>query len=207
MKKFVHGTLLLCCLSPFVGAQANTLESSVNVNLVNKYMWRGWTLNENKSIQGGFDLSYGNAYAGVFGASDQEYGTEMDYYVGYGFDLAEDFNLNFEFIRYDYADSGFHLDELSAALSYQNYTVKYNSGEDGYTYLEGEASFELTDKWGVSVHVGLEDYDNEDGQSVDWLDANFMFNYTISDNYSAYIGYSDKENFDSQIMFGLSAEF
>ena len=102
------------------------LELSANVGLTTDYVFRGFSqTDEGPAVQGGFDLTYGSFYAGVWGSNlefeDDGTNIELDFYAGF---TPKWRNLDFDFgvIYYAYPDgddSGGELDfwELKAGVS------------------------------------------------------------------------------------------
>ena len=141
---------------------ASAAEISGNVTLTTDYVFRGISQSdESPAIQGGFDLGFDSGfYVGTW-ASSVDFDTngsgldgslELDAYVGYGGEFAEDFSYDLGYVYYVYpGDEGLDGDywELYGSLGYKDFTVGVNYADDyyaetgEYTYLYGEYTLGL----------------------------------------------------------------
>ncbi len=136
---------------------ATNVETSANVAMTSNYVWRGMSQTVNSpAIQGGFDISLGNIYVGVWG-SNVNFGNasslEADLYAGYAsdfFGLAYDFNYK-QYI-YPNETKSSNFSEASLTLLY-NFKVLALSAK----YYVGikTNSFNAPDGWEVDISVPL----------------------------------------------------
>ncbi len=129
--------LLVCAaalLAP-AGAAALGLENfSAQLTLTTDYVFRGVSqTREDPAIQGGIDFEHGSGlFVGIWGSNvdfptnqDRRQGRdlELDYYLGYAFDLAADWSAYATVVRYDYpgSDGAFEYDynELNLAVQFR----------------------------------------------------------------------------------------
>lgn len=158
-------------------AQAETTFSG-NVALTSDYVFRGISQSDSDiAVQGGFDAANGMFYGGAW-ASSIDFGldgtVEVDLYAGVKPVLGP-VTFDFGVIGYFYPglDDSFNADmvEFKAGASFApiekvslGATVFYSpeftfsTGEAAY-YIEGVASFAVTDKFSLSGAVGHQDVD------------------------------------------------
>jgi uncharacterized protein (TIGR02001 family) len=162
-----------------------------NVAATSDYVFRGLTQTWGRpAIQGGADLSMANGFAAGFWASsisERSYpggSMELDAYASYGtsFNSAWSWRVGV----YGYIYPGANLDqaglasrslntgEVNAALTWKQFTLKYNYaltdyfGADtaqgyrgdskGTSYVQLDAAFPLSDAWSLALHAGYTDY-------------------------------------------------
>lgn len=204
MNKTVQGVVIACMLASGGSAVAddNELEVEANVGVFSKYIWRGWNVNDDVSIQGGFDAAYGDFYAGVWGGEDEANGAEIDLYFGWGKSFNDYFAIDVGFLQYRYAKKSIELDEVHITLDFTVVSVTYHDGEADYDYLEINKGFELNEQLSLDLHYGL-----EDNGSNDWYDYSATLSYAINESYSVAIAYSDKERNDTHIVASLVGVF
>ena len=115
---------LLATTSVVSSVSADELEVSANVALTSNYIWRGMTQSSNSpAVQGGVDLGYKGAYAGVW-ASSVDFGStaggydpasaEFDIYVGYAGEV-EKFSYDVGLVQFMYPGA---TDESNFAEAY-----------------------------------------------------------------------------------------
>jgi len=183
----------LFALAGVAAAHADDRASSVTGNLAvtSDYTFRGLTQTWGRpAIQGGADYTDPNGFAaGFWGSSISERSypggaMELDLYASYG--QAIDSDWSWRVGVYGYVYPGANLDqaglpsrslntaEANAALSWKQFTLKYNRAltdyfgvdtEQGYTgdskdttYLQLDASFPLARAWSLALHVGHTHY-------------------------------------------------
>ena len=162
-----------------------------NLAVTSDYMFRGLTQTWGRpAIQGGADYTNTNGFAaGFWGSSISERSypggaMELDLYASYG--QAIDSDWSWRVGVYGYVYPGANLDqaglpsrslntaEANAALTWKQFTLKYNRAltdyfgvdtEQGYTgdskgttYLQLDASFPLADAWSLALHAGHTHY-------------------------------------------------
>lgn len=204
MKKLLLSVIGACSLvmSPAYAFEDDAFEVSANVSAVSKYMWRGWNLNDELSVQGGFDLGYKGFYTGLWGGTDEAQGTEYDVYLGWAGEINEHVSVDAGFIQYRYPSTDVEVEEWHLTVDVNYFSVTYHIGEDDYDYLEINKTFEINDDWSLDLHAGF-----EDNGSKEWTDYQIMLSYQINDEFSVFIAGSDKERNDSEIWVGLNGNF
>ncbi|MFT4927293.1 MAG: hypothetical protein ACI8WB_003399 [Phenylobacterium sp.] len=207
MKKTLQGIVIASVLASgltcgSVLADENEFEVSANVGIFSQYIWRGWSLNDNPSLQGGFDVAYGNFTAGIWGGEDRTLGTEIDFYVGWGKSFHDYFAVDVGFVQYRFDKESVELDEVHLTLDFTVVSVTYHDGEADYDYLEINKGFELGEQFSLDLHYG-----QEGNHYNDWYDYGVTLSYAFNDSYTASVGYSDKENNDEELYFSLVGTF
>jgi len=170
-------------------------EISADFALTSDYVFRGVSQSqEEAAIQAGLNFEHESGfYTGIWGSSvdftadstlpEDEDGAdvEVDAFVGYGFDIAEDWGGDVQLVRYFYPGSNpgvdYDYNELIGALSYKELitaTIGWSNDvfatrEDGL-YLGLNGSYELP-WWGLSLTGEIGTYD------IDKLDGGDDFNY------------------------------
>ena len=180
-------------LTGVVAAHADDRASPITGNLAQTtdYKFRGLTQSWGRpAIQGGADYTDPNGFAaGFWGSSISERSypggaIELDLYASYG--QAIDRDWSWRVGVYGYVYPGANLDqaglpsrslntaEANAALTWKQFTLKYNraltdyfgvdteqcyTGDSkGTTYLQLDASFPLADAWSLALHAGHTHY-------------------------------------------------
>jgi len=172
MKRIISTALVVGALSATGMAQAEEVGSSVsaNVTLTSDYVWRGISQTQNNgAIQGGFDYAHESGlYAGVWGSNvdfDNDASIELDYYVGYGFNVTEEVGVDVGITHYTYPDdSGLSFEEGYINVSYMGFTLGYAAtgslwSDDSTDYTSLSYETELA---GISVSANFAQYDWKD---------------------------------------------
>jgi uncharacterized protein (TIGR02001 family) len=183
--KAIKKTLATAVLAAATIPAANALEVSGNVTLATDYTFRGISQTDEKgAIQGGFDIAADSGlYAGIWASNvnfDSEASTEMDYYIGYGFEVSENVTLDFSYIYFDYeGDAEFDYQEFAVALGIGDLTLSLNysdeyfgeGGPDAYIFGAGY-SFALGEETSLDLYVGYSDADEDDffGEDDSYID-------------------------------------
>jgi len=161
---------LLATTGVVSSVSADELEVSANVALTSNYVWRGMTQTGNSpAIQGGFDIGYAGAYAGVWAsnvnfnsAGSPDSSIETDLYLGYANSI-DKFSYDVGFIYYTYANDSDPLNfgELYASVGYDfdvlSVSAMYGWGIDTND-VPGETAAtasEPGDVWELGVSVPL----------------------------------------------------
>lgn len=164
---------------------------TANVAMVSDYMFRGLTQTwGHPAIQGGADYTNPNGFAAgtwASSVSDKSYpggSMELDLYASFGRPINDDWSWRVGLYGYVYPganldDAGlpsrsFNTLEANAALTWRQFTLKYNhsltdyfaadkeQGYDGDTrgtgYLQLDAAFPLSDTWSLALHAGHTHY-------------------------------------------------
>ncbi len=184
-------TALVAALLPSLAHSAPADDISGNVAVTSDYMFRGLTQTWGRpAIQGGADYANPNGFAaGFWGSSISERSypggaMELDLYASYG--QAIDSDWSWRAGIYGYVYPGANLDqaglpsrslntaEANVALSWKQFTLKYNRSltdyfgvdtEQGYRgdskgagYLQLDAAIPLIDAWSLALHAGHTHY-------------------------------------------------
>jgi uncharacterized protein (TIGR02001 family) len=193
-RQFRIGTAIVAMLSSITAARADNAPASPltgNVAVTSDYMFRGLTQTWGRpAIQGGADYADPNGFADGFWASsisDRSYpggAMELDLYASYGQSINSDWSWRAGLYGYVYpganlaqaglASRSLNTLEANAALSWRQFTLKYNHAlsdyfgvdiEQGYTgdskgtdYLQLDAAIRLTDVWNLALHAGHTHY-------------------------------------------------
>ena len=188
--------------SPSYADDAFELETSANLGFMSKYVWRGWEVNEDPSGYAGFDLGYGNFYAGIWGGTDGTLGTEIDLYAGYAAEFEDYFSYDIGVIQYRYPGADTHVEEWHITLDFDVVSATYHKGEDDYDYIELNTTFDLAEDFTLDLHYGRE----ERGVWT-WNDYGVTLNYQVNDNYRVYLSATSKEDREDFLFFGIHADF
>jgi uncharacterized protein (TIGR02001 family) len=163
-----------------------------NVAIVSDYMFRGLTQTwGHPAIQGGADYTNPNGFAaGTWASSisDRSYAggsMELDLYASFGRPINDDWSWRVGLYGYLYPGANldhasgyqrrtFNTVEANAALTWRQFTLKYNHSltdyfgadrEQGYAgdthgtgYLQLDAAFPLADAWSLALHAGHTHY-------------------------------------------------
>lgn len=181
------GLLSIGCVATVHADDAPASPVTGNVAVTSDYMFRGLTQTWGRpAIQGGADYANPNGFAaGFWGSSISERSypggaMELDLYASYGQAISRDWSWRAGI--YGYVYPGANLDqaglpsrslntvEANAALTWKQFTLKYNHSltdyfgvdtEQGYRgdskgtgYLQLDATFPLSDAWSLALHVG-----------------------------------------------------
>lgn len=203
-----------------LGAGAANAEVSANVSLTSDYVFRGVSLTDNEpAIQGGFDWSSDQFYAGVWGSSLSE-GTELDLYGGwtpstgpvtwdlgliaYFYPGADDDGAEFDYVEGMIAGE-FSLTEQFAIGGGLYYSPE-NYGDTGdATYYEINGTYAVSDALAFSGAFGNQTIENPDG-AVGGAEEDDYNTWNIGGTY-AFHGFSlDLRYHDTDIDAGSDIE-
>jgi len=179
MKKAVFSAALVAVSVAGFAVEAQA-EISANAALVSDYRFRGISQsNKNPAIQGGFDFAAENGfYIGTWGSSvdfdstgDFNGSLELDVYGGWGTDIGENSSIDLGYIYYAYPGDDAGLDGdyqeiyanygwrgLSLGVAYSN---DYYGGSGKFWYLQANYDWAFAENWGLSLHVGYNDFDED----------------------------------------------
>lgn len=199
-------------------AMAQEVEVSGNVALSTDYVWRGISQSDgDMAISGGFDVTAGSFYAGTWAsnidfndASDAN--IEWDFYAGFGGGFGEstawwDIGL----IAYFYPDADdedYDFVELYAGVGND---FENGFGLSGYiyldpdnenVYLEGAASYAVTDTFSVDGSVGNYSFDG----GGDYTAFSFGGTYSTSVGVDLDLRYwnTDADGIDDAFVFTIA---
>ena len=190
MKKFTKTTRTLAALlvsGTALTGVASAAEISGNVGATTDYIWRGQTqAGGDASLSGGIDVDFGNGFAvgtwvGSLGASDDmaddalqdSANYELDLYGSYSTEIGG-FPLEVGYISYMYpgaADSTLDFEDIYVSTSVMGVGLSYymlvSAEDDGVdadegTYLSVDYDYELDDGWTMSLHYGMESFENSE---------------------------------------------
>lgn len=177
MKKSLFSISLFTTITSIalISTQAMAVDGlSANVSATNNYLWRGITQASNApAISGGIDyetasgLSIGTWTSNADWAGD-EMTYELDVYAAFSGDLGNGFGYSIGYIYYGYDDdANSDFSEVSASISYNAFTVTYNTLADSDwdssfaddTYISANAEFEIAEGVALGLHIGNYDFD------------------------------------------------
>lgn len=216
--------------APF--AQAMEMDVTGNVALVSDYTFRGVSqTDEEPAIQGGFDVSWSNGfYVGTwasnvdFGPNDANDGgaqAELDFYLGYGFDVSEGVNLDFSYVRYTYPgdEDALNYNEFIIGLGVADfgfslvYSDEYfgDGGPEAYV-LNADYSYSVNEEVSLDFHLGYSDADEEDffGEDDSYVDYSIGVSYGVAGVSLglAWVGtdVDDDDLYDDRVVFSISKD-
>jgi len=158
-------------------------STSANVALTSDYKFRGISQSdESAAIQGGFDLTHSSGfYIGTWGSSVDfdtngdglDGSLELDYYLGYGASINDDWSYDVGVLYYDYPGDDGDLEgdyvEVYGSVSWKDLTVGVNYSDDYYAetdefwYLYADYSFGLPYDISLDLHVGYNMLEEDGG--------------------------------------------
>lgn len=180
--------------APFAASAA---EISGNVTMATDYVFRGYSQTSEKgAIQGGFDVDFGNGfYVGTW-ASNVDFGsevtTEMDFYGGYAFDVAEGVGLDLGVVHFMYPgdEAVLNYQEYIASVSVSDFSFGlvyspdyFGDGNGDATVINLDYSMSVAENVSLDFHVGQTTTD-EDGLVDDddsYIDYMIGANYDVAD--------------------------
>lgn len=146
-------TTIAVSLAATLGATAAMADISANVGAVSEYYFRGIQQTDSLSLSAGLDYEKDGFYAGTW-VADVKDGAEVDFYAGYGWELASGVSLGAGVTTYQYTgdfDSAYN--ELNLSAGYGMFSVEYTIGDweedadldiagGSYTFLGLTAEYE-----------------------------------------------------------------
>ena len=206
MKLQASCAALAAALATFAAgsASAQDVDIAFNAAATTDYVFRGASqTDEEFAIQGGVDLTSGNAYIGAW-ASNVDFGdstdAEIDLYGGFRFEAAGA-AIDLGAVGYFYVNGATEYDyvEFKAAASRAIGPVTVGGAlywspdffgvDEEATYAELNAAFTPIDKWTISGAVGQQWLDVSD----DYTTWNAGVAYAITDNLVADVRYHDTD--------------
>jgi uncharacterized protein (TIGR02001 family) len=212
-----------------------------NISLVTDYRYRGISQSRLKpALQGTVDFAHKSGfYLGAFGTNikwikDTPPGNanvEIDLYGGYKGTITGDLGYDVGLLQYVYPGNDYAKTSATAAnantleayagLTYKQFTLKYyrsltntfgNGNSKGSGYIDGGATFDLGDGWGVNAHVGHQTIRN--GTNLNYTDfklgatkeiAGFVFGASLVTTDANKAAYTLKNKFNGKAGIVLSA--
>jgi uncharacterized protein (TIGR02001 family) len=182
-------------------------QLAYNVGAFTDYRYRGISQTRLKpALQGGVDYTAGAFYVGAWGStikwvkdSGGDAGVEVDLYGGYKGEITKGFTYDVGGLYYLYPSnkldkvSGFddaNTFEIYGALTYGPATLKYSRSltslfgfpdSKGSGYIDLAATFEITDGWMITPHIGRQTVKNNGAAS--YTDASL----TVSKDFSGWV--------------------
>ena len=208
---------------------ATEIKPSANVALTTNYLFRGVSQTDlGPAIQGGFDLLYGDFYAGVWGSSvdfNNDTTMEVDFYGGYAPTIGS-VTLDIGVIYYVYPDSpelptgGQNFLEVYAGATRAVGPVElsakawwspdYYGGTGDSGYFQVGASTPITEKLTISAGAGAFVFRNKSANN-DYRDYNLGVTYSDFGFDFDLRGYDTDGrsggNNDDTVVFSISRSF
>ncbi|HTH68428.1 MAG TPA: TorF family putative porin [Rhodanobacter sp.] len=212
------------------------MPAAGNVALTSDYLFRGLTQTWGRpAIQGGADCTSPDGFAaGFWGSSISERSypggaMELDLYASYGRAIDSDWSWRAGLYGYVYpganldhaglASRSFNTVEANVALSWKQFTLKYNHsltdyfGVDtgqgyrgdskGTGYLQLDAAFSLSDAWSLALHAGHTRYTTtlaaplaSGARDPGYSDVGATLKYQLATHWSLSAGLSHATNAD-----------
>jgi len=192
IKKLVMGSVAAAVLATGSGV-ASAGEIEANVALSTDYIFRGFTqTNNDPAISGGFDYSFDNGfYAGVW-ASNVNFGgdtsSEIDLYVGYATEIAENVEIDFGYIFYAYpGDTGpFNYSEFTAGISFGDlgfglvFSPDYFGSDEEAIIFNVDYSIGLAQNLSLDLHSGYSTVSGDDNFFAPGIDSYIDYSIGLS---------------------------
>jgi uncharacterized protein (TIGR02001 family) len=228
--------LSIGCVAVVHAGDAPASPVTGNVAVTSDYMFRGLTQTwGHPAIQGGADYTSPNGFAaGFWGSSISERSytggaMELDLYASYGQAIGSDWSWRAGIYGYVYpganldqaglASRSFNTVEGNVALSWKQFTLKYNRSltdyfgvdtEQGYRgdskgtgYLQLDATFPLNDAWTLALHAGHTHYTTtlatplaNDARDPSYSDVGATLKYQLATHWSLSAGLTCASNAD-----------
>jgi uncharacterized protein (TIGR02001 family) len=211
-------------------------QVAYNVGVFSDYRYRGISQTRLKpALQGGVDYTAGGFYVGVWGSTIKwikdaggDANVEIDLYGGYKGEITKGFSYDVGVLTYQYPSNKLNpsanTTEIYGALTYGPATLKYSrsvsnlfgfADSKGSGYFDLAATFEITDGWMITPHVGRQSVKNTSAAS--YTDASL----TVSKDFSgwvvsaaavdartgAYIGKNNKDLGKRSLVLGVKYNF
>jgi len=172
IKKIALGGLTATMLATSTLSSAGEIEG--NVALATDYVFRGFSQTiEEPAISGGLDYSFENGfYLGTWGSNVDFGGTataEIDFYGGYGFELAGGSEVDLAYVFYYYSgNTDLNYSEFQASISFSDislgliYSPDYFGSDSDAFVFNADYSFGFAENWALDFHVGYTTTDEDD---------------------------------------------
>ncbi len=200
--KFINGDdmksikIALTSMFLILSSYASAVEISSNVGISTDYIWRGITqTNGDAAVNGGFDLSADNGFyfgtwASNAGGTGTNYSMELDIYLGFSGEMAENMTYDIGYISVIYpGDDLSDFEEAYIAFNIYGLNILYSDGQNngpsyseiGYSVDAGPGSFNIS-------YGEYEDYGDNTLIGYDWGIGDFtlgFYYYDYEDDASA----------------------
>jgi uncharacterized protein (TIGR02001 family) len=211
-------------------------QVAYNVGAVSDYRYRGISQSRLKpALQGGVDYTAGAFYVGAWASTikwikDGGGGAnaELDLYGGYKGEITKGLTYDAGLLAYIYPGHDLAVSpqttEIYGALTYGPATLKYSHSvsnlfgfddSKGSGYIDLSATFEITDGWMITPHIGRQTVKNLGAAS--YTDASLTVSKDFSGlvvslaavdtNTSAYRGANNKDLGKSGLVLGVKYNF
>jgi uncharacterized protein (TIGR02001 family) len=202
------------------------IDASMTATVATDYIWRGQSQTDGKgAFQASLDFAHeSGVYVGTWGSNvdDEDFGgaaIEIDYYVGYGGAITEEFTYDLAWANYTFpGNSSIDVYEWLASVSAYGITVgvkdTYNNADNQYYYIG--YGVELPYEFGLGLHYG----DSNDGTGTgfdynDWavtlskeaLGLGWSLMYSDTDISDADCAYGSTDSCGSNMTFAVSKSF
>jgi uncharacterized protein (TIGR02001 family) len=179
-------------------------QLAFNVGAVTDYRYRGISQTRLKpALQGGIDYSAGGFYVGTWASTikwiddlNADSKVEIDVYGGYKGEIAKDLSYDVGVLTYYYPKNRLatsaNTTEIYGALTFGPATVKYSHAvtdtfgafdSKNSFYLDASASFEITDGWMITPHVGYQKYKGPADDAATYTD----YSVTVSKDFKGLV--------------------
>lgn len=214
----VSNVMAQTLLGDFLKEKNIDVQMSASVDYLDKYVWRGFLLDDDNVIQPAVTISANGFEGGFWGSWDVQNNDalssdEVDGWIGYTFDcgfLGESWkkmSVSLGHTWYSFPEADAYSKEYYLGVSfdtflspyitwYKDYEDESQGGADGNYIMVGiDHSFELIEKYGISMNIGLE-YGYNDNAFIDgtgsYLLTTLGFNIPLTENVTMTpkIGYS-----------------
>ena len=193
--KFINGDdmksikIALTSMFLILSSYASAVEISGNVGLSSDYIWRGMTqTNGDIAVNGGFDLSTDNGFyfgtwASNAGGKDTNYSMELDIYIGFSGEMAENMTYDVGYISVIYpGQDSADFEEAYVGFNIYGLSILYSDGQnDGPSYSEIGYS---VDAGPGSFSISYGEYEDTGDNSLvgyDWNIGDFSLGFYYYD--------------------------
>ena len=146
---------------------ANAADLSGYLTLTSDYVWRGVTQSEgDPAIQLGGEVSFrSGVYAGLWGSTvdinnggNRQRDAEVNYYLGYGFDVASQWALGTTLVVYTYPGQtgpiNYNYEEYAISINYDDRVWLEYAWSPGYYGFDIDShNVELIAEWSAGEHL------------------------------------------------------
>lgn len=213
MKKLLSANIAAATILT-AGVSAPVMAESgvtANIGLVSDYYFRGQNLGD-AGAYAGIDYTVGGFYVGGWtiddGAAGND-GMEVDLYWGYGMEHG-DFAWNLGYTRYEYTYVSDFEHELNIGLSFADYALNIDVGEDDDDGADAVDYVHATAAWSGEVFgvlVGAYELD-DDNDTTDYEYIELSAGGEVAGlDMAATIGTATKKDQDGYIVLDISKSF
>jgi len=184
-QKLIASAVALSAMAGFAVPAAHA-DVAASVSASNMYYWRGFDLNGGAALIADVHASAAGFYTGIWASSgDGTFGTEYDWYAGYGFDLGPvTVDLNYTTYMYPSYEEPLGFDDVSdvaITLGYKvsdelSFKAMYREGvgeilaDDNYSYATLSGTYSK-----FTALVGMHSDDSGAYDEVTHLDLSYAY--------------------------------